>query len=496
MDLTQLTAQTSQTNLTRPFTNKPINKKFVSFGMILSALIFSGATLTSSAVFASSANQNSQIDDVQFSRAQLEQLLAPIALYPDTLLTHILIASTYPIEVIEADRFIKQNENKSEQVLFEKTADKDWDPSVKALVPFPRIIDNLSSDLAWMRKLGDAFLQDESKVLASIQTLRQQADEAGNLSQMDNVDIVREKQTIIIESAEPEVIYVPYYDTRVVYGDWRWSHYPPIYWHRPVHFAYYHGPFYWQRSVHIGFDFFFSAFHWNNHHVVRHHHKKRYYRSNRRIATSHHAKRWNHNPQHRHGVAYRSKKVKHRFSSNRPSVEHNRVIRKQHNKVIYNSAHKKSYQRPKAVLQKPVSQKHRKVTKRLQVHQAIKIKDKNHRKIIQRNKSEKQYFSNQKAKRNEQQVRKKQQVAIQRKHVVQKTVRKNTWSKQNQSKQAERKVREVAPQQHYKANKPTYSKQKAYKAKGGHSSKTHTRVAKNSSSRTKSHSSRNRQKHN
>lgn len=458
----------------------------VSSGLILSTLILSTGAITSKTVLANEVNQTSESEIVQFTQAQLEQLLAPIALYPDTLLTHILIAATYPIEVIDADRFIKQNENGSEQDVLDKTADKDWDPSVKALVPFPRIISNLSSDLTWMRKLGDAFLQDESQVLASIQALRQKADEAGNLSQMDNVDIVREKQTIIIEPAEPEVIYVPYYDTRVVYGHWRWSHYPPVYWHRPTHYAYYHGPFYWQSSVHIGFDFFFSAFHWRNHHVVRHHHKKRYHHSNRRIATSHHAKRWNHNPQHRRGVAYRSKKVQHRYSSNRPSIEHNRVTRKQHNKVVINTAHK-------------VSKKHKQIASRLQVNQAVKIRDKTHQKITKRDRGEKQYFSNKKEKMNSHDTTKSQRIVNNQSKVTRKIVNnkahKDTWNRPSQVKHVEQKGREVTPQKQYKTSQPTYNKQKTYKPKGGHSSKNHTRVAKNSSSRTKSHSSRNRQKY-
>jgi hypothetical protein len=504
------------TNATSLIIKNITNKKIASSGLLVSALVFSNAVLASTPISPNGINQESQSEVVQFSQAQLEQLLAPIALYPDTLLTHILIAATYPIEVIDADRFIKQYANKSEQDLLEKIADKDWDPSVKALVPFPRIVENLSNDLAWMRKLGDAFLQDESQVLASIQTLRQKADESGNLSQMDNVDIVREKQTIIIEPAEPEVIYVPYYDTRVVYGNWRWSHYPPVYWHRPAHYAYYHGPFYWQSSVHIGFDFFFSAFHWSNHHVVRHHHKKRYHRSNRRIATSHHAKRWNHNPQHRRGVAYRSKNIKHRYSSNRPSIEHNRVTRKHHNKVVMNTTHKavgkERIHRSKAILPKQVTQKHRQVTKRLQVNQAVKIKDKKHRKIVQRNKGEKQYFSNKKVRANDHNVTKSQRaINTQSKAVnrvarnqslnkAQKKAHTNVWKKPSQVKHVEKNARKIAPQKQYKASQPNYSKQtnskqKNYKAKGGHSSKTHTRVAKNSSSRTKSHSSRNRQKH-
>ena len=483
-------------SLNNTINQKAINEKsrtrnfsssILSSAMMISALVLSTGVISSATVFANENNQQSQSEVVQFSQAQLEQLLAPIALYPDTLLTHILIAATYPIEVIDADRFIKENE--SEQEILAKAADKDWDPSVKALIAFPRIVENLSNDLAWMRKLGDAFLQDEANVLASIQTLRHQADEAGNLSQMDNVDIVREKQTIIIEPAEPEVIYVPYYDTRVVYGNWRWSHYPPVYWHRPTHYAYYHGPFYWQPSVHIGFDFFFSAFHWSNHHVVRHHHKKRYYHSNRRIATSHHAKRWSHDPQHRRGVAYRSKKVKHRYSSNRPSVEHDRVIRHKQSKVGVHTSYKNvkpaKHHSVKTVSPKRVSKKHQQIAQRLKHKQAVKVNNQKSRQVSKRD----NHIAN------------KQRVV----HQQNKVVHKKSWQQPAKVKQVERSTKKVVVQKPYKPSQSVYkapskniertSKPKAYKATGSHSSNKSTRVAKSSSTRNKSSANRSRQHH-
>ena len=185
-----------------------------------------------------------------------------------------------------------------------------------------------------------------------------------------------------------------------------------------------------------------------------------------------------------------------------------------------NTAHKtgskERFHRTKAILPKQVTQKHRQVTKRLQVNQAVKIKDQKHRKIVQRNKGEKQYFSKNKARVNDHNVTKSQRVANTQSKTVHRLVRNqslnqakikaqkqahtDTWKKSSQVKHVEQNVRKVAPQKQYKDSqpsysKPTYSKPKTYKTKGGHSSKSHTRVAKNSSSRTKSHSSRNRQKH-
>jgi len=446
---------------TRNVTNKkgPITAVILSSCLLLTGVTFAGQA---SAV---SVNEHEVNQTVQFSQAELDQMLAPIALYPDTLLTHILIAATYPIEVIDADRFLSQNKNSSENEINNKAANKDWDPSVKALLPFPRILQSLSEDLTWMRKLGDAFLQGESQVLASIQTLRQKADQAGNLSQMDNVNIVREKQTIIIEPAQPEVVYVPYYDTRVVYGSWHWSHYPPVYWHRPLHYSNYHGPFYWHSGVHIAFDFFFSAFHWNNHHVVRHHHKKRYYHSNRRIATSHHAKRWSHNPHHRKGVAYRSNKMKHRYASHKPSIVHNRVVRKQYNNV----EHKANYQK-----NRHISKQHQQVAKRLKVNKVVKATTPRKQERFQSSPARMKQVN-----RLEQSRERNKNASV--KHNTQD---RGTWKKQQR-------VNKSAPVV-YRAPQKSH---KQHKARGGHSSKQYARVTKNSSSSTKSHSSKDRQKH-
>ncbi|NQY49262.1 MAG: DUF3300 domain-containing protein [Colwellia sp.] len=274
------------------------------------------------------------------SEAELAQTLAPIALYPDTLLTHILIASTYPIEVIEAERWLDKHSTLTIEQVHKKSAAKDWDASIKALLAFPQVMAKLSEDLTWMQKLGDAFLQDEARVLASIQTLRQQAEQAGSLANMDNVQVIKDQQVIIIEPTQPEIIYVPYYDTRVVYGRWHWSHYPPVYWHNPHYYATHHGHFYWGTGIHISSHFFFSAFHWHNRHVVVNHYNRHGYHPRNKIVISHHAKRWSHQPQHRRGVAYSSGRLKQKYYGTRPSSHHNKVVRSSNvhrNKAVHSS---------------------------------------------------------------------------------------------------------------------------------------------------------------
>ena len=178
--------------------------------------------------------QDKNDQETMLSQAELEQILAPIALYPDTVLSHILVAATYPLEVIQAERWTLQNPSMTGDDAVRATEDKGWDPSVQALVAFPNILKRLSHDLDWTQKLGEAFLQDEEQVLASIQSLRKLADEAGSLDDLDKVAVTKDRESIIIEPAEREVVYIPYYNTRTVYGPWRWSSYAPVYWNCPT----------------------------------------------------------------------------------------------------------------------------------------------------------------------------------------------------------------------------------------------------------------------
>ncbi|MCZ4336399.1 DUF3300 domain-containing protein [Shewanella colwelliana] len=274
-----------------------------------------------------------RIDEIQFSEAQLAQVLAPIALYPDSLLTHILIASTYPLEVVQANRWRNKYQALEAEAAVKRAEDKGWDPSILALLAFPTVLEKLSDDLDWTQKLGDAFLQDEARVLASIQTLRQQADNANTFDDMDNMKVTKVNQQIIIEPVQKEIVYVPVYDTRVVYGHWRWYNYPPVYWvyppRYPVHYpSHYSSRFYWHSGIHISFNYYFSAFHWHKRHiVVTHHHRANRYRSHNRIVTSSGAQRWNHKPAHRRGVAYRSTSVKQRYHSHKPTTLQTKQLR-------------------------------------------------------------------------------------------------------------------------------------------------------------------------
>lgn len=261
--------------------------------------------------------------------AELEQWLAPIALYPDTVLTHILIASTYPLEVVQADRWVKANNSLGGQAAADGVSHMDWDPSVKALVAFPHLLDRMSQDLDWTQNLGEAFLADEAAVLAAVQNLRERAYASGNLSDMEYLQATRVERVIYIEPVEERVVYLPYYDPYIVYGPWAWAYYPPVYWRRPVHVHHHHGHFYWSSRYALSTSFYFGAISWPTHSIVILHNtvRPRYYHA-RAIATHSQTSRWQHRPEHRRNVAYRNHRAHTLFGDleNTPSraERHNR----------------------------------------------------------------------------------------------------------------------------------------------------------------------------
>ena len=245
-----------------------------------------------------------------YSREELAQMLAPIALYPDTLLSQILMASTYPIEVIEADRWIKKNSELNEEALEAALLTHDWDPSVKALCYFPPVLSLMSERIAETTKIGNAFLLQENEVMNMIQELRVKAHAQGNLTSNSEQKVIVEKETIIIEPADPMVIYVPYYDPYYVYGTWWYPAYPPYYW-KPSSVIIGTGISYWP-GFYFGFTFgTWSYFDWDHHYISIDVKKRpRYVRYDRWRPEP---GRWIHKPGHRRGFAYRDQSTARKF---------------------------------------------------------------------------------------------------------------------------------------------------------------------------------------
>ena len=180
----------------------------------------------------------------RFSRAELDQLLAPIALYPDQLLSQILMASTYPLEVVEAARWVSVRANRALKgdALVAALRDKHWEPSVMALVPFPHVLELLCAQLEWTQKLGNAFLAQQADVIDAVQRLRQEAIAAGRFQtgpQCRCVVATNEHGYVTVAPAQPRMVYVPVYDPVWVYGAWPYPAYPPVVFPLPVGFAWY-----------------------------------------------------------------------------------------------------------------------------------------------------------------------------------------------------------------------------------------------------------------
>jgi len=162
---------------------------------------------------------------------QLSQMLAPVALYPDSLLAQILMASTYPLEVVQADRWLQDPVNAALRgdELQAALDQQSWDPSIKSLVEFPRILRMMDQNLDWTERLGDAFLADQAAVMDSVQHLRRLARTAGKLQTTPQQVVTASDEAITIEPVSPQIVYVPVYDPSVVYGVWGWPGYPPYY---------------------------------------------------------------------------------------------------------------------------------------------------------------------------------------------------------------------------------------------------------------------------
>ena len=256
---------------------------------------------------------------VPFRDEELDQMLAPIALYPDPLLSQVLMASTYPLEVVQASRWSRANPRLKGQEAVRAVESQDWDPSVKSLAAFPQVLTMMDQKLEWTERVGEAFLAQPEDVMDSVQKLRRQAEIAGNLRSNEQMRVAREGEYITIAPPAPQVVYVPYYDPRVVYGTWWYPAYPPVYW-APAP-AYYvvpaHRPaFLWGSGIAISAGFFFGHTDWHHRHVTVHKHVTHVVNRTTVInnaPTNVTRTVWRHDPKHRRGVPFRNAEARQRF---------------------------------------------------------------------------------------------------------------------------------------------------------------------------------------
>jgi hypothetical protein len=260
---------------------------------------------------------------------QLDSLVAPIALYPDPLLTQVLVASTYPLELIQLQQWIQKNPGLTGDALTTAVQKQDWDPSIQAMSVFPDLVKRLSDDIKWTTDLGNAFLAQQSDVMDAVQRMRTKAMDAGKLKSNEQMKVetqtVESKTVVVIQPANPQVVYVPTYNPVVVYGPPVYP-YPPIYYPPPSYYAagmffafsvgiavgaYYHGGWGyncgWGRNTTVIVN--------RNNNYISHYNRTTINNGNRNNFNNRpsqlpaNGNNWQHNPQHRGGTPYSNQNV-------------------------------------------------------------------------------------------------------------------------------------------------------------------------------------------
>jgi hypothetical protein len=279
-----------------------------------------------------------------FTPEQLDQLLAPIALYPDALLSQTLMAATYPLEVVEAARWTQANPNLKGDAAVQAVKGKDWDVSVKSLVAFPQTLSMMNNNLDWTQKLGDAMIGQQKDVADSIQRLRAKAAAAGNLKTTPQQKVTTQTSgqsggsgsAIVIEPANPEVIYVPYYNPTWAYGPWPYPGYPPVYYPPPPNYG---------AALATGMMFglgvaagaaMFGGWHWGwsgggwgASYTTVNVNRATSISVNNFDANRYRDGQWQHDPAHRDGVPYRTSAERERYNQARPGAQQREQFRGQ-----------------------------------------------------------------------------------------------------------------------------------------------------------------------
>ncbi|MBR0652879.1 DUF3300 domain-containing protein, partial [Roseomonas terrae] len=276
----------------------------------------------------------------RLTQAQLEQLLAPVALYPDDLLMQMLMAATYPLEIVQAKRWLGQGQNAALRgdALAQALTAQSWDPSVKSLLPFPDVLTMMNDQLDWTQQLGDAVLGQQQDVMNAVQVLRGRAQTAGTLqsgpqqtvtvTQTVNVPppapgapppaVAPPPQVITIAPAQPDTVYVPAYNPNVVYGTWPYPASPPVYYPPPVGWnvgnALLTGMAFAGGAAIVGSLWGWASPGWGRGDVDVNVNRYNNINANRAQISNN---TWRHDSSHRHGVAYSNNDVRNRFAGNR-----------------------------------------------------------------------------------------------------------------------------------------------------------------------------------
>ena len=277
------------------------------------------------------SNPRTATSDELLKPEQLEALVSPIALYPDSLLSNVLMASTYPIELVQAERWLTRNKNLSGDALKAAVDKQKWDDSVKALIVTPPVLAMMSSELDWTQKLGDAVLAQQADVMAAIQRLRLKAQDNGKLTTTPEQKVTVEQQdnrrVAVIEQTSDDTVYVPAYDPGVVYGAWPYAEYPAYYWGYPEAWGYGIGAGVLARGLWFGGGYALGRWasgnwgwggrvNWGNGNIIRNWPRATPYNvTNINNIGNRSGNTWQHNPAHRGGVRYSNANVQQRFGN-------------------------------------------------------------------------------------------------------------------------------------------------------------------------------------
>lgn len=310
---------------------KPLQTKFLGWtaqsllAMICAVFLMPGDTLLYAQQEAASTDQAAP----KIPNDQLDSLVAPIALYPDPLLSQVLVASTYPLEIIQLQQWLDKHKDLTGDALVAAVQKEDWDPSIQAMAALPDAVKQLAENIKWTTDLGNAFLAQQTDVMDAVQRMRMKAKNAGNLKSTEQqkveVQTVESKTVVVIQQANPQVIYVPSYNPVVVYG-------PPVYPYPPI---YYPPPSYYAAGVAIAFgvgvamgSYYRGGWGYNygwgrgnvniniNNNYISHYNKTNINNVNRNNINNvnrNGGNNWQHNPQHRGGAPYSNKATANKY---------------------------------------------------------------------------------------------------------------------------------------------------------------------------------------
>src|SRR5580704_13317654 len=304
-------------------------RKVLSIGCVL---LMAGTAALAQAPPPPQGPSPAQTQGQTFAPQQLENLVAPIALYPDPLLGQVLAASTYPLEIVQAQQWLQQNGNLHGDQLMNAARQQNWDPSVQALAAFPDVLATLTRDVQWTTDLGNAFLAQQNDVMGAVQRMRVRAQQNGKLRSTPQQRVTTQNQdgqsAVVIEPADPQVIYVPTYNPAYVWGPPAWGYYPPLF-YPGIGFGFGFGPGIYLGGFYPGWGFgwggwglgwgwgcgWFGGGLFVNAGFFNHYGFRGGFYGGGRFAGGRAA--WAHDPMHRAGVGYANRNVAARYNNSR-----------------------------------------------------------------------------------------------------------------------------------------------------------------------------------